>query len=75
MTILTNTGCGNASPILRAARELHDEIAAAADEIEQTRHLPEHIAAALKDAGVFAMAMPRAWGGPELDPLTQLEIL
>jgi indole-3-acetate monooxygenase len=75
MTILKNIGFGEVSPVLRAARELHGEITAAADEIERTRHLPEHIAASLKDAGVFGMAMPRAWGGPELDPLTQLEVL
>jgi alkylation response protein AidB-like acyl-CoA dehydrogenase len=75
MTILKNIDFHEVSPILRAARELHGEITAAADEIEQTRHLPEHIAASLKDAGVFGMAMPRAWGGPELDPLTQLEVL
>jgi alkylation response protein AidB-like acyl-CoA dehydrogenase len=24
---------------------------------------------------VFGMAMPRAWGGPELDPLTQFRVI
>jgi indole-3-acetate monooxygenase len=33
------------------------------------------IAAAMKDAGVFGMAMPHAWGGPELDPLTQIRVI
>ena len=33
------------------------------------------IVAALKDAGVFGMTMPHAWGGPELDPLTQFRVL
>src|SRR4029077_2619716 len=28
-----------------------------------------------KDAGVFGMAMPQAWGGPELDPLTQFRVI
>jgi alkylation response protein AidB-like acyl-CoA dehydrogenase len=30
---------------------------------------------ALKKAGIFGMTMPRAWGGPELDPLTQFRVL
>jgi alkylation response protein AidB-like acyl-CoA dehydrogenase len=29
----------------------------------------------MKDAGVFGMAMPSAWGGPELDPLTQIRAI
>jgi alkylation response protein AidB-like acyl-CoA dehydrogenase len=29
----------------------------------------------MKDAGVFGMAMPRVWGGPELDPLTQFRVI
>ena len=28
----------------------------------------------MKKAGIFGMAMPRAWGGPELDPLTQFRV-
>jgi indole-3-acetate monooxygenase len=63
------------SPVLHAAIELAEQIAAASDEIEQARRLPLHIAAAMKDAGVFGMAMPRAWGGPELDPLTQFRVI
>jgi hypothetical protein len=55
------------SPILHAAIGLAEQIRAASDEIECGRRLPPGIAAALKDAGVFGMAMPRSWGGPELD--------
>jgi alkylation response protein AidB-like acyl-CoA dehydrogenase len=29
----------------------------------------------MKEAGVFGMAMPRVWGGPELDPLTQFRVI
>ena len=29
----------------------------------------------MKSAGVFGMAMQRAWDGPELDPLTQYRVL
>ena len=29
----------------------------------------------MKEGGVFGMAMPGAWGGPELDPLTQIRVI
>jgi indole-3-acetate monooxygenase len=29
----------------------------------------------MKGAGVFGMVVPHAWGGPELDPLTQFRII
>ena len=51
------------------------QIRAAADEIERARRLPASIVAALKAAGVFGMAMPRVWGGPELDAMTQFRVL
>jgi alkylation response protein AidB-like acyl-CoA dehydrogenase len=63
------------SPVLHAAIGLAEQIRAASDEIERGRRLPPGIAAAMKDAGVFGMAMPRLWGGPELDPLTQFRVI
>jgi alkylation response protein AidB-like acyl-CoA dehydrogenase len=63
------------SPVLRAAIGLAEQIRAASAEIERGRRLPAGIAAAMKDAGVFGMAMPRAWGGLEVDPLTQFRII
>ena len=63
------------SPVLRAAIGLAEQIRAASVEIERGRRLPAGIAAAMKDAGVFGMAMPRAWGGLEVDPLTQFRII
>jgi alkylation response protein AidB-like acyl-CoA dehydrogenase len=65
----------NDSPILHAAVALVPRIVAAADEIEQARRLSPQIAEALKDAGIFGMVMPRAWGGPELDLLTQFRVI
>src|SRR5215469_5528456 len=53
------------SPILQAAIGLGEQIQAASVEIEQGRRIPISIVAAMKEAGVFGMAMPRAWGGPE----------
>jgi len=63
------------SPILHAAIGLAEQIRTAGDEIERGRRIPPGIARAMKDAGVFGMAMPRVWGGPELDPLTQFRVI
>src|SRR5215468_2540835 len=62
-------------PVLHAAIGLVEQIRAASEEIEQGRRLPPSIATAMKKAGVFGMAMPRVWGGPELDPLTQFRVI
>lgn len=61
--------------ILEAARALAPQIRAAADEIEQGRRLPLPLVRAMQQAGVFRMPMPRAWGGPEVNPLTQIRII
>src|SRR5688572_33350438 len=61
--------------ILAAARGLAPQIRAAADEIEQGRRLSLPLVQAMKDAGIFRMPMPRSWGGPEVDPLTQVRIV
>src|SRR6516225_3015047 len=63
------------SSVLHAAIGLAEQIREASDEIERGRQLPPGIAAAMKEAGVFGMAMPRVWGGPELDPLTQFRVI
>ena len=31
--------------------------------------------ASLQQAGAFRMTMPREWGGPEADPLTQIRVV
>ena len=65
----------NATRTLEAARELGPKIRAAADEIEQGRRLPMHLVRDMQRAGMFRMAMPRTWGGPELDFLTQMRVI
>ena len=63
------------SPVVHAAIGLTEAIRTASDEIERGRRIPAGIAEAMQNAGVFGMAMPRAWGGPELDPLTQVRVI
>src|SRR5690242_7621089 len=61
--------------ILHAAIALTPQIAETSELIEQGRRLPPSLAQAIKDAGIFGMAMPAAWGGPELDLLTQFRVI
>jgi len=63
------------SEIVEAARALAPSIRAAAPAIESERRLPEEIVKGMKQAGVFRMTMPQALGGPEADPITQLEVV
>lgn len=62
-------------PLLHAAIELGPKIRAAGDEMEQMRRIPPYLAQAMRDAGVFGMVLPRSWGAPELDPLTQIRVI
>ena len=61
--------------ILAAARALAPRIRAEAAEIELQRCLSPGLVEALKQGGVYRMPIPRSWGGPELDPLTQIEVI
>ncbi|MEX2616578.1 MAG: acyl-CoA dehydrogenase family protein [Alphaproteobacteria bacterium] len=54
-------------PVARA-RALAGDIAAAADEIEQTRRLPAALLARLHGARMARMLLPRAFGGDEVEP-------
>jgi alkylation response protein AidB-like acyl-CoA dehydrogenase len=60
---------------LHAAIGLTEQIKAASDASEAERRLPSSVATAMQEAGVFGMVMPRAWGGPQLDPLMQVRVI
>ena len=64
-----------AAALIDAARRLAPAARAAAAESEAERGLPAPLVRAMREAGVFRMTMPRAWGGPEADPLTQLRVV
>jgi len=63
------------SSVRKAAIALKPQIREAAAEIEEGRRLPRRIVEAMKRAGVFGIAMPREWGGSELDLPEQLRVL
>ena len=54
-------------PVARA-RELGAQIAAAADQIERTRRIPEALLERLHDSRLFRMLLPRSAGGDETEP-------
>ena|SRR5688572_30602725 len=63
-----------AADIINAVRALAPEIQSRGDEIATLRRLPVDLVQKLKAAGAFRMAMPRAWGGPEMTPREQCEV-
>jgi alkylation response protein AidB-like acyl-CoA dehydrogenase len=64
----------SAAEIINAVRALAPEIQSRGDEIAALRRLPLDLVTKLKAAGVFRMAMPKAWGGPEMTPREQCEV-
>ena len=75
MAASTKYTTDEAEQIVEAARALGPQIRAAVEEMEQGRHLPAPLVQAMQQAGVFRMTMPREWGGPEADPLTQVRVV
>src|SRR6266566_9618808 len=63
------------SEVQKAALAMGPRIREMEEEIERERCLPARIAEAMKRAGIFGMAMPRAWGGSELDLPEQLRVV
>jgi alkylation response protein AidB-like acyl-CoA dehydrogenase len=64
-----------AAEIVRNARALAAAIRPRSDEIERARRLPHDVVQMMRDAGVFRMNMPRSWGGPEMTPMQQNEVI
>jgi alkylation response protein AidB-like acyl-CoA dehydrogenase len=64
-----------ADAITEATKRLIPEVEAAREENEKLLTIRPDLVDALRAAGVFSMTQPRSWGGPELDPATQFDIL
>jgi len=65
----------SSAEILERARKLAPQVAARAEEIARLRRLPADLVVELKAAGAFRMPMPAAWGGPEMSPRAQNEVV
>ncbi|HEX4210309.1 MAG TPA: acyl-CoA dehydrogenase family protein, partial [Candidatus Binataceae bacterium] len=61
----------SAEEIFAAVTALEPQIRESAPAIEAERRLPPALAQALMRAGIFRMGVPQAYGGPELDPMSQ----
>ena len=61
--------------VVARARKLAPQVAARADETAKLRRLPADLVGDLKRAGAFRMPMPAAWGGPEMSPRAQNEVV
>ena len=57
------------------ARALAGYLREKSAEIDEARRLPPEVAARLRDAGMFRLMMPKEWGGPELRPSEQVEVI
>lgn len=68
-----DAGHANSADAIRRARMLGEEIAAASQEIERTRRIPEPLLTALHDARLFRLLLPRSVGGDEVDPRIYFE--
>jgi alkylation response protein AidB-like acyl-CoA dehydrogenase len=60
---------------LAAARSVASAVRRHADEAEEIRRLPAATVEALVAAGLMRLYVPRAYGGPEVDPPTALQAL
>jgi alkylation response protein AidB-like acyl-CoA dehydrogenase len=61
--------------IYKNARALAPFLREKADAIEAARTLPPEVATRMRDAGLFRIAMPKSWGGPELSTIEINEVI
>jgi indole-3-acetate monooxygenase len=64
-----------AKALLERARDIGPLVRSESEACEAARRLSPVVVAALRDAGVFSMAMSRSLGGPELSPLEQMDVI
>jgi alkylation response protein AidB-like acyl-CoA dehydrogenase len=61
--------------LLKRVHRLTPVIQEHADRAEQERHLADPVVAALREAGLYRMLVPRALGGLQVDPLTFYQVV
>jgi len=64
-----------ASALLESARALGPQIRAFSDDAESLRRLPADLVRVLSEAGLMRLGLPQQYGGPELDPVSFLEVV
>jgi alkylation response protein AidB-like acyl-CoA dehydrogenase len=69
------TTSDRAAGYLAAIRELAPLVAGHRDAFDRERRLSDPVFAALADAGLFRLWLPRALGGPELSPIAFMDVV
>ncbi len=63
------------SDVIEELTALAPKLSERGDDIAAARRLPDDVVGALRDAGAFRIAAPKALGGPELTPREQTEAI
>ncbi|HTT80741.1 MAG TPA: acyl-CoA dehydrogenase family protein [Stellaceae bacterium] len=61
--------------LIEAARHIAPLVRTSRDEGERERRLPAQVLAAMHEAQLFRMYIPRAFGGLEIDPITSMVVV
>src|SRR2546429_8294082 len=61
--------------LIEAARSIAPLVRACRDEGERERRLPAQVLAAMHEARLFRMYIPKALGGLEIDPITSMIVV
>ena len=65
----------NEHQLITAVRDMLPMIEEAAEEIENTQRVPDEIIQSIDELGLFSMAVPKEFGGSEIDPLVVFDII
>jgi alkylation response protein AidB-like acyl-CoA dehydrogenase len=63
------------SDIYANARGLSAYLKEQSAAIDEARRLPPEVVARVREAGMFRLAMPKDWSGPELSTIEQVEVI
>ena len=65
----------DSAAVVANARSIGPIIEQEADKFAIERRLTDDVVALMRRAGLFRIAFPKAWGGPEMDILSQCEVM
>src|SRR5690242_8864257 len=72
---MASMGTSCAADLLGRLQRLASLVRERRDTFDQLRRLPDDLFAALADAGLFRLWLPRAIGGPELSPFEFMSVV
>lgn len=75
MAMQLQNGVNEATQAVAAAQALEPHVRAAVNTMETERRLPPSLVHAMKEMGIFRMAVARAYGGLEFAPATQVRVI